>query len=373
MKKICFLTLNGFVPWGGSEDLWHQTAIVLHKKGFSVYVICMDWKQRESAHIKELEDLGVKIIRMPFLNTFYNKVRRALKPIFGDRQSIFLKKAIRYINPDFVAHTNLAPRGGDVLAPVVKAKIPYLIDVQLADEFLWHTVTPEMVACYKKANGVYFLSDKNKHATEKQLGVRLENAKRHYNPIKIYEKNSVLEIDGPVKFACVARMGVEHKRQDLLLEILATENWKNKSWELYFVGSGEHLQSLKNLTKMYGLEQKVFFKGQVTDIAAIWQECHALLLPSMYEGMSLAVMECMKAARVAIVTNAGGNKEFITDGDDGFIAEAATFDLYAKAMDRAWDQLSNWPSIGLKAQQRVNKMVPADAATYFAEEIISYL
>lgn len=372
MKKICFLTLNGFVPWGGSEDLWHQTAIVLCKRGFSIYVICMDWRERESKHIKELESIGVKVIRVPFLNTFYNKLRRALTPVLGSRQSAFVKKAVNAIKPDLVAHTNLGPRGADVLAPVIESKISYLIDIQLADEFLWHAVSSEMISCYENAGAVYFLSEKNRHATEKQLGVKLNNARRHYNPIKVHD-STPLEINEYVNFACVARMGVEHKRQDLLLEILASDQWKNRNWKLYFCGSGEHMQSLKNLTRMYGLDPKVFFKGQVSDIDGLWAECHALLLPSMYEGMSLAVMECMKAARVPIVTNAGGNKEFITDGEHGFIAEAATFDLFADAMERAWAEKSNWTSIGLNAQQRINKIVPADAATYFADEIISHL
>jgi len=50
MKNICFLSLNGVSPWGGSEDLWYKTALVLLNQGYCVFVIVLDWREQESTH-----------------------------------------------------------------------------------------------------------------------------------------------------------------------------------------------------------------------------------------------------------------------------------------------------------------------------------
>ena len=267
----------------------------------------------------------------------------------------------------------MAPRGADNLHHAIKMGIPYIFDIQLADELLWHASNPLMIDCYKNAKAVYFLSDKNRNAAEKQLGIKLLNAKKHFNPIKISKYETPLVITDIIKFACIGRMGVEHKRQDLILEILASTKWRERNWELYFYGKGEHESSLKNLVKMYGLDDKVFFEGHVSNMDAVWKKCQALLLPSSYEGMSLAVLESMQAGRVAIVTNAGGNIEYIRNGYNGFLAEAATYNLFSFAMEDAWQQISDWPIIGQRAKEKLISMVPNNAAEYFADEIISYL
>lgn len=373
MSKICFLSLNVAAPWGGSEDLWYKTAKTLIGKGYSISVIFFDWEEQESPNLREIEKLGIYVIRIPFIGTTKVRIRRLLNPLLGDMNKRCVKKAILKIKPDLVVHTNMGPRGRDVLAYAISKNIPYILDIQLSDEFLWHVCNDDTVNCYVNAKAVYFLADRNRNATEKQLGTKLINARKHFNPIKTSRQLPDIKTNGVVNFACVGRMGVEHKRQDLVLEILASEKWRNRNWKLYFYGRGEHLQSLKNLVKMYQLEQKVYFEGHVSNINSVWEKCQVLLLPSTYEGMSLAVMECMQAGRVPVVTNTGGSCEFIINGEHGFIAEAATFNLFSDAMERALQQIDNWPEIGKQAQQRLKQIVPPDAAAYFAEEIISHL
>ena len=359
MKKICFLTINGFTPWGGSDELWHQTAISLHAKNFLIYVICMDWKSHESEKIKELEKMGIIIMRVPFLNSIYNKARRVLSPILGDRKSIFINKAIEKIKPDLVVHTNMAPRGSDDLEAVINFNIPYVIDVQLADELLWHNCTEEMINCYLNAKAIFFLCERNKICTEKQLGAKLSNAKKSYNPIKTTGDVDPLKInDNVINFACVGRMGVEHKRQDLILEALSNPVWNERNWNLHFYGKGEHENSLKRLVKMYSLQEKVFFNGHVNDIDDVWKKCHALLLPSTYESVPMAVTEAMKCGRVVIVTNVGVSSDYVIDGVNGFKSPSATLSEYSAALERAWENKLHWNRIGNEAKETIFSNFP---------------
>lgn len=369
--KICFISLNIVVPWGGSEELSYQTAKALKKAGHDISVIYPNWGNQQTRHIAELRQLGVHVHLVPFKNDLKAKFRRFLDPLIGGRDYVNLRNLFKKIKPDLVSHTTSSPRWENICDILPQLNIPYVVEVQMADEIVWQNISEAGVEYFKNAKGVYFLSDKNQIATEKQLGIRLQNAKRHYNPINVDPERKPNFNQDIVKFACVGRMGVPHKRQDLVLEVLAQPEWRDKPWELHFFGKGEDLNSLQRIAKMYNLDQKVFFRGHVSDINEIWSKCDALLLPSTCEGMSLAVLECMGAGRVPVVTNAGGNVEYIQDSVNGFIAEAPTLKLFSEALDRAWQRKNDWPEIGKRAQETLFAKVPPDAAEYYMNEILN--
>lgn len=375
IKKICFVSLNNSSPWGGSEELWSQSALILSKKGYSVSVIFYDWGKQKSSQLSNLQIAGINIIGIPIHQTFFIKLRRNLNKYLGDYFQQQLKSAYNKINPDFVIHTNMAPRGADTLKWVINNNIPYVLDIQLADDFLWHSFNDDMLECYMKASAVFFLCNRNKETTEKQLGVRLINAKNHFNPIKVSSdsKNLFDEKITKVNFACVGRMGIEHKRQDLVLEVLAQDKWLKRSWSLSFFGNGEHEISLRRLADMYGLSERVSFRGHVNDIQQIWNENHVLLLPSTYEGMSLSVLEAMKCGRIVVTTNVASSIELIDDGINGFKSEGATLHEYDLAMERAWYSKENWRDIANSARKTIQDNVPYNAAEFFVNSFIDFI
>lgn len=372
MKKICFVSFNSMAPWGGSEELWSQVALLLSEKGFEVSALLFDWGKQKNSNVHLLETSGINVLTISVHQNILKKIRRNFNFILGDSFSKKLSKLYKKANPDIVIHTNMAPRGADFLAWPMKNNIPYIIDVQLADDFLWHSYNEKMVTCYKNALHVCFLCNKNKNTTEKQLGIKLTNAKKHFNPIKtpnlsneLYKKSIVT-----VHFACVGRMGIEHKRQDLLLEILSSKKWRNRNWVLSFYGNGEHENSLRRLVHFYELHNKVFFKGYVHDVGEIWEENHLLLLPSTYESVPMAVTEAMKCSRIVVTTNVGIAADYIEDGVNGFRSNSSTVDDFENAMERAWNSQANWSLIANSAQQTINLHFPENAAEYFVKEIL---
>lgn len=373
-KTFCFISLNPVAPWGGSEELWFHTAIRLKGMGHKVCVIYYDWGELTPFQIMKLKNKGVELYLIPSGRNFLVRFQRLLNAFLGDYTVRIISRIIYNTKPDLVVHTTMAPRGAEVLSSVILQKIPYVLDIQLADERLWHVFNQSSLECYNNAQAVFFLSDKNKLACEKQLGQRLDNAKRHYNPINTIGINfkKLNDISG-VHFLSVARMGVEHKRQDLLLEILAQDKWKQRNWVLHFFGEGEHFTTIERLIKYYNLGDKVVLEGQVKEQYDIWSKGQVLLMPSVYEGMSLAVIECMYAGRVPVVTNTGANSELITNGKQGFIAEAATQVLFDKCMEEAWGNMDRWETIGEAARAIVSEKIPNDPVNYFINQLTQYM
>jgi len=87
-------------------------------------------------------------------------------------------------------------------------------------------------------------------------------------------------------------------------------------------------------------------------VRSIWAENQLLVLPSRSEGTPLALVEAMICGRPAVVTDAGGNVEWVDEPDTGFVAAAATVRSLGAALERAWQAQGQWPEIGTRARAR---------------------
>lgn len=137
-----------------------------------------------------------------------------------------------------------------------------------------------------------------------------------------------------------------------------------------FFGEGPDRSHLEQLTKTYGLDDRVKFAGYVAAAGDIWRDQHMLVLPSRGEGRALALLEAMMASRPAVVTDVGGIAETIQDGVNGWVAESASLSSYAAAMDRAWNDRARWQEMGQSGHRRI-KEIAAEGAVYDLMDIIT--
>jgi glycosyltransferase involved in cell wall biosynthesis len=124
--------------------------------------------------------------------------------------------------------------------------------------------------------------------------------------------------------ACVARLDCDYKGQDILLQTLSTEQWRERDFQLNFYGAGPHLEHLLQLIKLYHLQEKVGVQGYVQDIDRIWETNQILVLPSLSEGTPLALVEAMLSGRAALTTDVGDSAAYVLDGKTGFLAAVAS-------------------------------------------------
>src|SRR4029450_7098540 len=97
------------------------------------------------------------------------------------------------------------------------------------------------------------------------------------------------------------------------------------------------------------------FLGHVEDIRALWAENHLLVLPSRAEGTPLALVEAMLCGRPAVVTDVGGNAEWIAEPETGFVAEAPTAKSFGAALERAWQARDHWQKLGMQAHNKASQ------------------
>lgn len=377
MQRIAFLTTSTFsFGWGGSEQLWSRTAQRMAELGYKVGVYAHYHTDlpRQLTNLRQTRGCEVYTHKI----TLY---RRFAKRILSEPQQAYLGFDVYGWLKRFQPHLAVISQSGnldgrDWMQACYNLNIPYVTIAQLVDELLWPH--PNQIKNYadlsNKALATFFLSKRNLEVTSKQLATNLENARQVYNPFQVdYDAYTPWPQDKSIfRLACIARLGIEHKRQDILLEIMRQPKWRERPVTVTLFGNGIHKESLQKLKELWKLDN-VIFGGFSKNIQEVWSKYHGLVLPSHYEGLPLAIVEAMLCSRPCIVTDVGGNSEFIEDGVSGFIAPAATTSIFEKTLERAWECRHEWKQIGENAGRRIRELVPRDPIAYFIDELKSLM
>src|SRR6266436_3945223 len=351
--------------WGGSEELWSGAACVLAERG-----------HRVSAFKTALDETHPRIHQLKSLSCTVRNLRRipALQPLITRVQLLSLAARLMAHRPDLVVISQGDNYDGLHFGYVCrKLRIPYALVSQKAADHFW---PPDKSRQYRRevfegAARCFFVSQHNRRLTEDQIGAALTNAEVVRNPY-------LAPIDGPLpwpgredeclQLACVARLYLLDKGQDILLRVLAREKWKGRALHVSFFGQGINAESLADLVARLGL-LKVSFEGQTGDVPGIWKNHHLLVLPSRAEGLPLSLVEAMMCGRPSVVTKVGGNAEVVQDGVTGFLA-APDEDSIDAALEQAWARRGELRQMGECAALRIRELVPANPAEDFADALL---
>lgn len=353
MKILIFSTQRSH-RWGGSEELWYQTAVRLREMGHEIAISIRKWDPPlEQARV--LAEKGCML---------YERVENASGPILTT-EFPWLEE----FKPDAVI-ISLAwfSEGGRFMRRCMELKIPYFNIIQAAGDNDWPVDETANIlkTNFENASCNFFVSHVNKLNVETVFGLELPKCEMIFNPVKV---NYHINIKWPsiahgYKLAFVARLEPASKAQDVLFHVLKQKKWKERDLYVTLFGKGFNEELLKRLAAMYELS-KVTFAGHVSNVESIWETHHALILPSRIEGLPIALMEAMLCQRTAISTAVAGIPEVLTDGQTGFIAPAPTPDLLDAALEYAWVNRSKWRHMGIEAGKNIRGYLPEDPIADF--------
>lgn len=379
--KLVFISTMSHEPWGGSEYLWSQTAVRLVRAGHAVSASVPGWPD-PVPQLAALAAAGIKIT--PRGLTAEQLRPRSLKRLgllmFDPfRRHVFehrFKSWLRREQPDLICISNGSCADNLPLLDICRRSgVPYLMIAHANAEHLWPDDRQARILLdlYRHARAAFFVSRGNQRLLETQLGEPLPNAEIVRNPFNVdrYAAPAWPATAEPVSLACVARLDPSAKGQDILLRVLARPDWRNRPLRVSFFGQGRCEKSLRRLTEHLRLRERVRFCGSTNDIAGIWATHHALVLPSRFEGLPLAIVEAMHCGRPAIVTDVAGNAEVVQDGVTGFVAAAPTETHLHLALEQAWEQRARWQQIGQTAARSIRELVPADPVGDFASKLLA--
>ena len=96
--------------------------------------------------------------------------------------------------------------------------------------------------------------------------------------------------------------------------------------------AGEYKKELEDLAGGLGIKQNIIFTGYREDIMDLLNSFDIFVLPSLEEGLSVAILEAMAAKKAVIATSAGGNPEIVVDGSTGTLVPSGDPDKLAEAI-----------------------------------------
>ena len=103
------------------------------------------------------------------------------------------------------------------------------------------------------------------------------------------------------------------------------ETAKEIDCHLVLVGDGPDMYSIRQLVADLGIEDRVQFSGQQSDVSSYYKLSDAFLLLSAKESFGLAMLEAMYCGAIPVGSTAGGISEVIQHGKTGYVVEIGDY------------------------------------------------
>ena len=130
---------------------------------------------------------------------------------------------------------------------------------------------------------------------------------------------------------------------------------------LLIVGEGPERVELEVLVSKLGLENSVFFLGQRSDLADVYASFDIFVLPSLVEGMPMALLEAMAAGKPVIATRVGGVPRMISEQESGILIEPGDVRGLTAALAQLLQQSEKARQLGQRASEVVQSRFSSDA------------
>jgi glycosyltransferase involved in cell wall biosynthesis len=178
----------------------------------------------------------------------------------------------------------------------------------------------------RHANHLIAISDTHKKQWEKELmplsSFSIEKMKVIYNGIHLetFIPSSQIPDLNPVIFTICAQL-TNVKGHKLLLHVAHQLYQKGYSFYLNILGDGPLRSELESIANTLNISSFVNFYGHVSDVSTVLKQTHVVVLPSLREGVSLALLEGMATGCPLIASRVGASHELIDNGENGFLIQ----------------------------------------------------
>ncbi|MBI5913713.1 glycosyltransferase [Candidatus Azambacteria bacterium] len=346
---------------GGAERLVADLCVSLPRAAFESMVVTM---VAGGPLEEELRSAGVRVVRLDSLIKKHSKI----KWILWYERARALVSFLRKESPT-ILHTHLT--SADILGwyAARKTGVKHIISTEHninADEKKWQTfvkkllaTTPARVVCLSEA--IKQFAVRTYHFPEKKLLVIYDGVDiQKFIPAPLPSvvsgafTNNKTNVRMP-HITCVARMEPQ-KGHEILLRALALLD--DLAWELVLVGAGSLLTYSLDLARDLNIRERVNYLGTRRDIPAILQDTDIFVLPSLWEGLGIVVLEAGACGVPVVASNVGGIPEMVIDKETGLLVPPGDVEALSHALRELLSNLARAHEMGVAARARV--------AQYFA-------
>jgi glycosyltransferase involved in cell wall biosynthesis len=337
MAKVLLIT-NIFPPQiGGPATFIDRLGLSLSRRNHDVTVVCSSNQRRDASDVKR--PFTVRRVSLASRERYEILVRLRLAVEMSRHRLIFVNGLERY-----VAEVNQVLRRPFVLKIVgdtvwETARNRGLTDLSI-DEFQTDSRAQAQFAADIRVRNGWVRAARHIVVPSEYLRGIVEGWGASSGRITVIRNGTPASSTAPV----IRPRGSERFRA---LFVGRLTNWKgvetlllaasqNPGFEVEIVGDGPEWPHLIELSKQLRVTDRVFFRGRLSaqGVHEAMGRAHALVLTSLYEGLSHTVLEAFAAGLPCVVSDRGGNEEVVSDSQNGLVIPAQDVAALGQAIQR---------------------------------------
>lgn len=320
MKKV--LQFIHGLNMGGAETLVKEYCLKLDKASFEVVVLCFD--RLGSPYEKLFEKAGIRVI---YISDYLKEAKgTAEKIVRRIKLYLYVRKIIREENPDII-HFHL-PINTYVKFAYPKKSVKLFHTVHSEPKAYWNNKSIEskcdfaaakyLVKHYKmrfivlhdemsKEVNEMFSTDDSVILNNGVDFTRFENVK---SSVQIRKEEGI-----PQNAFVIGHIGrfIEVKNHKFLVEIFSELKKKNENSFLLLVGAGPLKAETEALIAEKGLTDSVRILSDRTDIPDLLNAMDIFVMPSLYEGLTVAAIEAQISGRKCVFSDTVSKSTIISN------------------------------------------------------------
>ncbi|MGL4852016.1 MAG: glycosyltransferase family 4 protein [Phocaeicola sp.] len=159
-------------------------------------------------------------------------------------------------------------------------------------------------------------------------GINLDRFNSNFTVSKVRKELQIDKTDFIVGF--VGRVTAQKSPIDFIKSIQLAHQ-QNPAIKGLFIGEGDLLPEVMAYVKSESLQECIYLSKFRRDIPEVLKAIDLFCLPSLWEGLSIALLEAMSMKKAVVVTPTDGTREIIVSNKNGVIVPFSRPDLLAEA------------------------------------------
>ena len=143
--------------------------------------------------------------------------------------------------------------------------------------------------------------------------------------------------------------------------------------QFLIVGDGPEREELVNLAFKWGLKDRITFTGYRRDVLRVLTLFDIFALATLWEGLSMVILEAMVMAKPVVTTNVVGNPELVVDGVTGFLVPPRDPESLAKRILRLLKDENLREQMGAAGRRRVEEKFTIETMVSETEKLYEEL
>jgi glycosyltransferase involved in cell wall biosynthesis len=143
------------------------------------------------------------------------------------------------------------------------------------------------------------------------------------------------------------------KGHDILIQAAQQVVVHHRNVRFLFAGDGMLRETLEAQVRSAGLSQHIRFLGIRQDVPELLAVSEVFVLPSRWEGLSVALLEAMAAAKPVVATAVSGTIQVVEHGISGIVVPSESPEALTDGIITSLDNPDQATRMGQEARQRI--------------------